>query len=267
MPPLYKIKDDKNPFIINKEDYINRYVKEASKSYKVGYIYINNIEYMDKGTLIEFLSSTSFYTKDILTLSKHYKVNDRLLEIIMEEFSMFYSDDLDIDQLMEKINIQHMIDRIAIEFPEIYYSDKENTIKGIANGKRQAIELSDQLIRKSIPCIKLINKWRPNLVNLILRNVKTGSEDKTSLLGILKILAMFQPDIIHRFKGLGENSYEDIKTTLMDPNTRTLIRVNINDIENDMKVFQMLRGQSPLDALNRKTMIRNFKYTRADIDT
>lgn len=53
----------------------------------------------------------------------------------------------------------------------------------------------------------------------------------------------------------------------MNPNTRTLIRVNIGDIENDMKIFQILRGGSPIDALNRKTMMQKFKINREDIDT
>jgi DNA gyrase/topoisomerase IV subunit B len=88
-----------------------------------------------------------------------------------------------------------------------------------------------------------------------------------SLLGVLKILKKYQPNILHRFKGLGENDDEDIKTTIMDPNTRTLIRVNISDIENDMKVFQTLRGNSPSDALNRKMMMKSFKINREDIDT
>ena len=53
----------------------------------------------------------------------------------------------------------------------------------------------------------------------------------------------------------------------MDPNTRTLIRVNISDIENDMKVFQVLRGNSPQDSFNRKMMMKKFKISKDAIDT
>ena len=53
----------------------------------------------------------------------------------------------------------------------------------------------------------------------------------------------------------------------MDPNTRTLIRVNISDIENDMKVFQVLRGNSPQDAFNRKQMMKTFRVGKENIDT
>ena len=270
VPPLYRVDDKNNPFVINNEDYINRYVKEASKNYKIGYVYKDDkIEYFDNKKLIEFLSDTSLYVEDIYQLSKHYKANDRLIEMIFEEISLIYtvSPEYTHDQLIDKINIQHLLHRINEEFPEISYKDNNKEIYGIANEKRQLIEISTQLVRKGMPCIKSISKWRPMLTNMIMRNVKTGSEERSSLLGILKNLARFQPNKVHRFKGLGENSDEDIKTTIMDPNTRTLIRVNISDIENDMKIFQMLRGGSPLDALNRKTMIRNFEFSRSDIDT
>lgn len=270
VPPLYRVDDKNNPFVINNEDYINRYVKEASKNYKIGYVYKDDkIEYFDNKKLIEFLSDTSLYVEDIYQLSKHHKANDRLIEMIFEEISLIYtvSPEYTHDQLIDKINVQHLLHRINEEFPEISYKDNNKEIYGIANEKRQLIEISTQLVRKGMPCIKSISKWRPMLTNMIMRNVKTGSEERSSLLGILKNLARFQPNKVHRFKGLGENSDEDIKTTIMDPNTRTLIRVNISDIENDMKIFQMLRGGSPLDALNRKNMIRNFEFSRSDIDT
>ena len=59
-PPLYRVDDKKNPFVINKEDYITRYVAAASKDYKLGYPAItsdskgnaefdyDNIEYLNK---------------------------------------------------------------------------------------------------------------------------------------------------------------------------------------------------------------------------
>ena len=66
---------------------------------------------------------------------------------------------------------------------------------------------------------------------------------------------------------VGENSSDDIRKTVMDPNTRSLIRVNIDDIENDMKIFNILRGSSKFDATARKEMMKNFVPSRYDIDT
>ena len=86
-------------------------------------------------------------------------------------------------------------------------------------------------------------------------------------LGALKILRKYQPNILHRFKGLGENDEEDIRTTIMDPNTRSLIKVNISDIENEMKIFQLLRGNSMSDQMNRKMMMKEFILDPQLLDT
>ena len=66
---------------------------------------------------------------------------------------------------------------------------------------------------------------------------------------------------------VGENNDADIKATIMDPNTRMLIHVNIGDYENDMDVFQMLRGGSVSDMARRKNEWNKFTITPDMIDT
>lgn len=53
----------------------------------------------------------------------------------------------------------------------------------------------------------------------------------------------------------------------MDPNSRMLIRVQLSDLENDEKIFQLLRGGSPIDLSERKKMVRNSKVDKELIDT
>ena len=271
-PPLYRVDDKKNPFVVNMADYIDRYVKAASKSYKLGYQDAKgNIEYIDKDKWVEFLSDTSSYLDDMMMLVEHYKINIRFLEIIIEELGyMGYGPDKysSIQQVIDDINIQHLLNRICAEFPEIYYEEKSNLFKGIIEGKYHVVEISEQLIRKAGPLITITEKWGAEEDGyMILKDIKTGTEHQLSIVNVLKMLKKFQPNIEHRFKGLGENDPDDIKKTIMDPNTRTLIRVHISDIENDMKVFQMLRGNSPLDAQARKEMMKNYKIDRSLIDT
>lgn len=274
-PPLYRVDDKKNPFVINKEDYIDRYVKAASKDYQLGCGILNddgigtNIEWLEPKEWKQFLSDTSSYVDELMVISEHYKINGRLLEMVLEEFSYNGGDyKNEIPKLIRQINIQPMMDRIAVEYPEIYYDDNDKLIKGVIDGKYQLLEISEALIRKSIELIGLNETCgAPAGQSLILKDKKNGTERALSLLGVLKILKKYQPDILHRFKGLGENDKDDIKTTIMDPNTRTLIRVNISDIENDMKIFQLLRGNSPLDAQNRKAMMKSFKIPKDAIDT
>lgn len=270
-PPLYRVDDKKNPFVINKEDYIQRYVKAVTKEYKIGWHKAGDPEYevtwMDDKDLKKFLDESANYVDEMHIIGEHYKTSERLIEMIYEEFTLRSKGD-NIRSRMDSINIQQMMDRIAVEFPEIYYDDKEQLIKGVIDGKYQLIEITESLIRKGSEVIAVIDKWRQRIeYELVLRSKKTNSQETYGLLGLLKVLRKFQPNILHRFKGLGENDDEDIKTTIMDPNTRMLIRVQIGDIENDMKTFQILRGNSPVDVLARKEMMRSYKIPKEMIDT
>lgn len=273
-PPLYRVDDKKSPFVINKEDYVERYVRSVLKDYKLGCQNFSNIgcsddiEWLSLSNWKKFLTETSSYIDDIALVSAHYEINERLLEMIIEEFSYNIYYDEDINKSIEKLDIQGMMDRITTEFPEIYYDDANGLIRGVIDGKYQLIEISPELVRKSYDLIRLNDVYgAPAGKSLVLKDTKTGTERELSLLGILRILKKYQPNILHRFKGLGENDDDDIRTTIMDPNTRTLIRVNISDIENDMKTFQVLRGNSPIDARNRKSMMKSFKIPKDAIDT
>ena len=164
------------------------------------------------------------------------------------------------------MKIDRLMERIQNEFPEVEFDEKNKIIKGIINGKYQTFEITDRFLNNSKDLIKIIKKWsKGKSIKLI--NRKTKAEHNLSLLGVLKILKAYQPNILHRFKGLGENSDDEIKQTIMDPNTRSLIRVFIEDIENDMKIFQILRGTGPAELNQRKQMMKEFKVDKSIIDT
>jgi len=66
---------------------------------------------------------------------------------------------------------------------------------------------------------------------------------------------------------VGENDPDDIKFTIMDPNTRMLIHINIEDFDNDMAVFQMLRGGNIADMALRRAELAKFEVLPEMIDT
>lgn len=82
-PPLYKVDNKTDPFVINKDDYIDRYINRVIKDYKVE---IDN-RIINKSELYELIADTVNYVDDIDMLAKHYNINDRLIEIILEEIA------------------------------------------------------------------------------------------------------------------------------------------------------------------------------------
>lgn len=206
-PPLYRVDEKKDPFVINMGDYLNRYVSQASKEYKLGYkdkVKSLDVEWLDKNKWIEFLDDTKNYVETIQLIVDHYRVNDRLLELVLEEILLSgFDPSVPATDNIAKINIQHMMNRIGEEFVEIYFDDKDNIIRGVIDTKWQELEISEGLIRKASTLLNVMSKWSPKEDGcIVIRNIKNANEQNVSLLGALKMLQKFKPNILHRFKGL-----------------------------------------------------------------
>jgi topoisomerase-4 subunit B len=61
---------------------------------------------------------------------------------------------------------------------------------------------------------------------------------------ILKSLGSKKYDV-SRFKGLGEMNQDQLKLTTMDPKTRSLIKVVLDDFESDLSLVDDLMGKKP----------------------
>jgi DNA gyrase subunit B len=67
---------------------------------------------------------------------------------------------------------------------------------------------------------------------------------------------------VQRYKGLGEMNAEQLWETTMNPDTRTLRQVNIQDLELADEIFSMLMGDEVPP--RRKFIEDNAKYARVD---
>ena len=63
--------------------------------------------------------------------------------------------------------------------------------------------------------------------------------------------------VVNRFKGLGEMSSQEVKETLVDPKTRTLKQITIEDAKEAAEIFEILMGK---DAQLRKQFIEENSY-------
>lgn len=68
---------------------------------------------------------------------------------------------------------------------------------------------------------------------------------------------------IQRFKGLGEMDAETLKTTTMDPSTRAMLRISIDDEEKAHEIFDTLMGK---DVRKRFSFIKEHALEVRDLD-
>lgn len=243
LPPLYKVKNGKvESFILDKNELIDLSEKNIRR-------------YMDildtDGNVLSHVE-----TKDLLYRNRQYKseivrINNRFdIHPEIVEFIALHRKDKDFLKLMKK------------RFPEITI-DSDGVLDGVYEGRYQTTILDDLFFNQ----LKEIEYYihDVNKGNIYYQVVEKGSNKKItySLFEFFQMTQKYEPDIMKRFKGLGELEAEELWETTLNPNTRTLIRMTMTDVENEVRKFNILHGAES-DA--RKDLMASFKISREDLD-
>ena len=250
-PPLYQIQDKKNPFIVNREQMINVFERRIGDNVKV--VNTKTKVVMDKADFKEFLITNRQYLEELTRLSNHFAVNALLIEFIL-----FNKNDKNFEKKLIK------------KFPEmtVDVSDMKDSIllRGIIDGKYQMIYIDKIFNKKCKKMMKIIDA-NDQKEYLVLEKASKGKEYNE--IGVLTLGQFFQrvqkyyPKISARFKGLGELSAKDLWETTMNPNNRVLIQLTMNDLEEEMRKFNILHGNADEE---RKAMVAAFQLDREFLD-
>lgn len=244
--PLYRIKDTKRPFILSKQEFIE--VFEG----RIG----DNIKLIDPETGVvvkskdfkEFLLINRDYLEELQRQASHFGIHRQIIEFIA-----IHGD----DKKFKK--------KITQRFPEVSIDD-DNILMGIHEGRYQSASLDKQFFKRINDLRRYIHEFNQGKVYYQVHEKSGSNYNDLGTLTIGDFMAMcqkFQPEIITRYKGLGELNPSQLRETTLDPNNRILIQLTMKDLEAELKKFDVLHGNADAE---RKELMAHFKIKREDLD-
>lgn len=257
--PLYHINDKQKPFVRTKEEYVSIFKDKIIKNYKAWLQ--GDDSPMSKKEFSDFILFTVDYSDELIRVSKHYGVNKFLVEFVSAYLTMNgYLDDL--NRLFgNQKNITKFMSTLQKTFPEISLKSGDS-LRGVIDGKFQSIKINDRFVKKTEELSKVYSKY-----GYYLKVSENGDNTKVETIGqFLDETRKYVPKIITRYKGLGEADADQLRETTLNPNTRILVRLTMDDVERDLKIFRKLFNQSKKDLDARKDMMREYKIKREDLD-
>ena len=252
VPPLYKIKDKKTPFVNNKEQYQTVYFRSIIDKYE---LQEEKGKILNKKEMLEFLKLNKYYLDELRRCSEHYSANPTLIEYVIK-----YKNDKNFKRNMSK------------KFPEIKIElDKDNNsdmiIEGVYEGAYQIFTV-DRLFNKKVENLKELMDKNNCQYYKVIEKYKDNVEYRglMSIGEFLQTCTKLTPGIELRYKGLGELSEDDLWKNVMDPAHRTLIQLTVSDIEEACKVYDTLHGKGKVNSENRRDMTESFEINKDLLD-
>ena len=251
-PPLYKVKKGKTERYIKDEREMNRYLmKKATEDLKVINKSGHTLEGRDLTVLLERLVEfNGYYSKLERRLHDH-----RILDIVLDTLSgpkgLLRKEGRKLHDVFKDEALLGKVD-VALDqagFKTELTSDEEHGLSEIEVHTRSGggsilidWELATHVeFQRAIEVYKLLD-----VVHEAPYTVKeNGNETSVASRSLLleHILSMAKKDLhIQRYKGLGEMNPEQLWETTMNPETRTLLQVKVDDVVETDEIFTVLMG-------------------------
>lgn len=211
--------------------------------------------------------------------------------VITPDVREFVIEAFDYLMILEKCSINHSANRGLLEHVAngyVKYGNSENFIKNIDKWLRSlvhvyrelrfdkdtnqilaTIDLQDQLVildddlqRDLQPIIDIQTKY-----GLLIRWKSASAKiDRTAPLSeFFEYVEAHYPAIKDRYKGLGSSDAKVSKEVIMDPKTRRIVRVSMDDPDT-IRRLGVLVGKSKDEIESRKELLMDFKFTEDMID-
>lgn len=242
LPPLYKIADKNNPFIKNRKEYFDIYVKNVLKNIKVG---STKTGMLSKEQFSELLELNRDYLEELDRMVRYFGVHPDVLECILFN-----------------LNSKDFSSRLNEALPEMVYDGK--VVRGVYNGKYQYIKIGKRFRGYAEVLLDIINQ-NNSLHYKVFDKMKNEVVERGeyTIGGLLKTCLTHKPKIIMRYKGLGELDEDDFKTNVLDPNNRIIVKLTVSDIEKMMETAEIFHGK---ESWKRQEANSHFRIRRDELD-
>lgn len=204
----------------------------------------------------EFVYEAFDYRTTLETVHIDRSANVELIEYIAYGFAKYG----DTPEAFEK-HVDEWCRSLCKIYPELGYDHKAHQIKAVIDLVDQLVIVDNQLVDQLRYVIDILRKYGL----LVKYTDKNGDKKQTTLLHFFENIERQYPVIKARYKGLGSSSAEVSREVVMDPRTRRLIRVNIDD-PTTWATMSKLVGDGKENKKARKEMLMNFKFTMDMID-
>lgn len=204
----------------------------------------------------DFVTKAFDYRNILTEVSINRSTNVYLLEYIAYGFAK-YGDTVE----SFEDNADDWVRMLCKTYPELTYSRKSHQIKAVIDLIDQLVVVDDDLIAQLRYIIDIQKEY-----GLLVKYVDKNKQPvQTTILRYFEYIERLYPSIKARYKGLGSSAASVSREVLMDPKTRRLLRVTMDDAE-IMKTMGMLVGDGKDNKNARKEMLMGFKFDMSMID-
>lgn len=251
-PPLYKLVRGKDvKYVATQTEYIQQCIKsigDLKTEFPMSKIKISTSD---------FVTDAFDYLNILKECSINRSVNRYLLEYIAFGIAHYGSKEAFIK------HIDKWLKSVASVFREIGYDHTTNQIYSVIELTDNFVMIDDELITELSSVIDILKKYG---LMIHYTSNKRKIDEQCELSHFFEYIEDIYPQIKGRYKGLGSSDPEVLREVVMDPSVRRIYRVTMNDAI-VMSQMGALVGQGK-DCINqRKDMLMNFKFTKADIDS
>ena len=209
-----------------------------------------------KADVREFVTEAFDYLNILKECSINHSVNRYLLEYIANGYVKYGNSENFIAHIDEWIRM------LAKIYPELGFDHETKQIRAVIDLQDQLVIVDDELMEDLQPIIDIQTKYG---LLIEYKSESKGLNKTTPLSGFFEYIEDHYPVIKARYKGLGSSDAKVSKEVIMDPATRRIVRVKMEDI-NTYRRMGVLVGKSKDEVNARKDLLMDFKFTKDMID-